>query len=743
MSRRDATPTARLPSEASEAPPKWPVRAGLALTTLVYLVYSSFGIAAPFWWGHHGYHGATYMLRARMSLRFHMLAPATFTGFDFPTRDAFYFHHPVGYHHILTLLIPIFGEHEWLARGVAVAGGLTTIWALYALVRRMWSREAGLVAALVYVMLPVVTSFSVLSDPMLLEMSCVLWGLDAYFSLLQKPSWRALWSAAAAYAIGGLLMWEVFFIGPFVAAHALAYSITPRGRSLTLGRWNALLLHIWFIGLACAASMAFHIWFTWHTGMWQDFTESYRIRHSPPSAVYVIDRHTQWIDLLYGRPPVIMAALWFTLWLARVATGRARLRDLAPLTILYVNTLYIYMFAEGSSVHLYRVFFYSSFFALAITDLVADAYSAAQRLWRRPAWSGPLAAVAVLSGYLCAELPHTYRNWIDSRVLMGTHGESRYDPEQHKLLFAKEITRLTKPDERVIIHYGELGARKEMWYYLDRSFDNINGLAELDRYRANFGKSVLLLDEQALNGWERSKFEELMQHHPVTFFDRFTMVDLRSDKPGITSYEFGIGNMSRGYKWWVSHKYPPLNLERMGYLRGICTALEHNVPIASDEAAAHWPAEPQLLPCYRNYLFIRGETAEVARADARLLQNLQRRSDPLGSARVVAFGREGGKLKIAIVAAGPLDGELRYVIRHDGQIKQVVSRTSLPPPSEWRAGFLYFDEVTIGSGDLSVQWMASSSEAAASTIPPGRFRVLSPSTLSAPTVKAQVDLGPI
>ena len=90
----------------------------------MYLVYSSFGLLAPFWWGHHGYHGATYMLRARMSLRLHMLSPATWGGFETPPPAALYFHHPIGYHHILTLLIPIFGDHEWLARGVAVAGGL-------------------------------------------------------------------------------------------------------------------------------------------------------------------------------------------------------------------------------------------------------------------------------------------------------------------------------------------------------------------------------------------------------------------------------------------------------------------------------------------------------------------------------------------------------------------------------------------------------------------------------------------
>ena len=105
----------------------WPVRVGLAVCVAIYTAYSLFGIAAPFWWGHHGYHGATYMLRARMSLRLHMLSPATWGGFETPPPAALYFHHPIGYHHLLTLLIPIFGDHEWLARDVAVAGGLMTL----------------------------------------------------------------------------------------------------------------------------------------------------------------------------------------------------------------------------------------------------------------------------------------------------------------------------------------------------------------------------------------------------------------------------------------------------------------------------------------------------------------------------------------------------------------------------------------------------------------------------------------
>ena len=74
-----------------ELPPRGPATAGLAVCVFVYCLYSSFGIAAPFWWGHHGYHGATYMLRARMSLRLHMLSPATWGGWQTTLRtDGFH-----------------------------------------------------------------------------------------------------------------------------------------------------------------------------------------------------------------------------------------------------------------------------------------------------------------------------------------------------------------------------------------------------------------------------------------------------------------------------------------------------------------------------------------------------------------------------------------------------------------------------------------------------------------------------
>src|SRR5262249_61128638 len=114
---------------------------------------------------------------------------------------------------------------------------------------------------------------------------------------------------------------------------------------------------------------------------------------------------------------------------------------------------------------------------------------------------------------------------------MGTFGEARYSPEQQKLRFAAEVHARTEKDERVIIHYPHLGARKEFWYYIDRNYDEIQSLGQLDAHKATLSRSVLIFDERALNVADRAIFERLLLQHPVTFFENFVLLDLRSTTP--------------------------------------------------------------------------------------------------------------------------------------------------------------------------------------------------------------------
>src|SRR6185369_9054972 len=126
-------------------------------------------------------------------------------------------------------------------------------------------------------------------------------------------------------------------------------------------------------------------------------------------------------------------------------------------TFLYVNTLYIILFAEGSAVHLYRVFFFSGFFALATTDLVVEAAAGARRLVGRR--SGVAAGVVVVAAYLLMEVPHAYANLLESRAMMGTHSQPGYNPEAEKLRFARAVHDRTPQDARLIVNYRQLSSR--------------------------------------------------------------------------------------------------------------------------------------------------------------------------------------------------------------------------------------------------------------------------------------------
>jgi 4-amino-4-deoxy-L-arabinose transferase-like glycosyltransferase len=686
----------------------WPVRIALGSALALLIVYSLFGIAAPLWWGHHGYNAAVYLMRARTSLRNHTIVPCTWTGFDPPRPDSLYLHHPIGYHQIFSLLIPIFGDHEWLARGVGLAGTLVVCSLLYATVRRFWSREAGAVCVWIYVLLPIVTSYSNFCDAMMPTFACIVWGVSAYLRLLENhdptKTRRLLLEAFFAYAICGVLMWEMYFIAPFISLHALAvrrrYRDLPRFHGL-----DPLIAHILTIGTACVLMMSFHLWFTHHSGAWGDFIDSYRVRKAPPSGSYVIDRHLQWLDVLYGPPPILLSLAWLVTFFVRVILGRVRRRDLLPLTFLYVNSLYIWLFAEGSAVHLYRVFMFSGFFAFAMTDLLVEIVHGASRLVSRPA--AVATAAAVLAAYFALEVPHAWANLFESRVMMGTHAQPGYNPEREKMRFAQEVHRLVPQNGRLIIHYPELTARKELWYYLDRSFDEINHLSELPRVKRR-NESVLLLDEPLLTAGERTIFRDLIRQHPVTYFDHFVMVDLRSSQPGETSWAFVDQPMSPAYKFWVSHKYAPLGLTRRAYLPGVCEALFVGAPIAKDEALPPAPRALALQPCWHNLLVARGLGATDA--ERSVVGALPPLGKSLGAIDVVAAGREGGNVRIVYRANQPLEGELRYAITTPSALKlppgskvappqptpRMLPRgATVPSPKDWRAGYLYQDVVAV------------------------------------------------
>lgn len=538
----------------------------LALIIGVYLAYSSFGIAGPFLWGHHGYHGATYAQRARMTLRYHIVTPATWNGSSLPPEpQSFYLHHPIGYHHILVPFMALLGESEWVVRGVAVLGGLPLILALFALVRRFWSDYAALLCCAVYVTLPVLCSFSVLSDPMLLKMACSLVAVHAFLHYLQAPSRRGLAIGCAALTVGGLLMWEVYFQAFFHGLYILYFLCTRRGRELKLPLSATRQINAgvaWFVAtfLCTSAAMAFHFLFTWKIGVLGDVLSSFKER-STAGWPWVIAQHKMWLTLLYGTPILVLGAAWLLVFVVRLLTGRARLRDQAVLLFFLINTLYIFLFRKGSSIHLYRVFFYSAFFALAITDLVVELRALLARLVGQTRASWVAAALALC--YFAITLPHALHNLVESREVMGTHGQPNYNSEYQKLLFARAAAEHT--DKYAFAVFYNLPYRLEFTYYFDRSYGispwgEIGTLAQLGPIQKRHPDLALLTQRPMPAAEDRLLTAVLQKHDAYAYDGNFLLVrlDTETDHPQLHSYHFVKQQPSWVWWWFYSHKYPPM-----------------------------------------------------------------------------------------------------------------------------------------------------------------------------------------
>ena len=656
----------------TRGPRRWPVRVGLAAVLSVYLVYSSFGFAHPVLWGHFGHHTGEYLQRAKTSLRFAMVAPATSAGFEFPTKQFYYFHHPIGYHHFYTLAIALFGDHAWLGAVVPALTGLLTLWALFALVRRRWSREVALLAVAVYVGLPILCSFSILTDAMLPTMACSLLLAHAYLEYLDAPSRKWLVIGCVAIVLGGLLMWELYLQSFLYGAFLVVRMLRERKRAARTMSVRDGLTWLFTTGAVAAATMTFHFVFLYLRGMWDDFFHSYAERRGA-NFHFALDRHALWMDLLYGWPLMVLGVVWLGLFVARAVSGHVRRRDGAVLTFFIINLIYVFAFSEASAIHLYRVFFFSSFFAMALPDLCVELYNGLRWLSTHgrplPRWLPGLAVAIAITGYFAIETPHAIHNLVESREMMGTHGFGPgYNADYPKQLFAMEVAKRTGPEDFVFVH-DNLSRRIEFYYYVDRSNMNIATVAQVQAQLAKHPKSIILMDGYPPPN-ERKLVYDLLKHHPGYLFDHYLMIDLRSNEPDFHEYVFEAERPSWKWRWFVSHKYPPMHLKEVTTQYAPCVYADIGTPPRKPIPEGAMPplGKSDLVQCWHNFEVVRGRPAAAEDTRKKLATSLVARDVPLGS-----IGRVLGMRNIARAS-----GELWLLVDHPPPANLVWRWTLLP-----------------------------------------------------------------
>ncbi len=549
----------------------------LAVLTGLFILVYSLGIGEMWLFGHHGWTGSRRGIAAINYDRHGFIAtrfgPVENYGPAEPEQFDYYWHHPVLINVLVGVSFKLFGPQEWAARLVPIALSFISLLLLFALTRRLWGVKAAFVVGVVFLFLPLSGIYGkfVNHEPLVLAPALGLAWLRLSYECRRRL--RTLITAGALTLVGCFGDWPFFFLLAAYGVVELAVQIgRPRERR-ALG---------FFVVVAVVATLGLlavllHLDALRGGG---SFTKLISDRTTGSSGDFsgwsVIWQRREWyLELL--TPLAIGAGVVWTLSLVprwrrsrsgdTPEAGPGALDAVAGVFLLGGGA-WTLVFAQGAYVHEYWVFFLIPFLSissawcmLALSRLVARLLGG---------FAGGVALALLLA---------LFAAWGGSTILARQSMPSDVGREQPEFrfrfpIFASFVAERTAPDERLLIQ-DNLHWRFQTGFYLDRNYRRIS-LDERFRFlRPDSGERFLLIDRRHLPGSERSRIlRYLSERYPITFFDRFCLIDLAPDPrsksvsseedrptPSIKAYRLVFEEPSWAWRWFVSRVYPPYRVE--------------------------------------------------------------------------------------------------------------------------------------------------------------------------------------
>ena len=189
------------------------------LIVVLYWGLTLWGIAAPFQWGHHGYHAGFHGSNARTLLRYGDPTPAHYSGHASPPESTYYLHHPILMHPYLSLGFAVFGEHEWVVRGVPALFTFFALLALFWVTGRLWHPWVGLLACTVFVFLPQNLIFAHLIDHETPGLFYSILGGGSFLLWMERGHRRYGVLALVSLALSGLSDWPPYLIAFYLGLY--------------------------------------------------------------------------------------------------------------------------------------------------------------------------------------------------------------------------------------------------------------------------------------------------------------------------------------------------------------------------------------------------------------------------------------------------------------------------------------------------------------------------------------------
>ncbi|MDH3202410.1 MAG: glycosyltransferase family 39 protein [Myxococcales bacterium] len=540
------------------------VYAAFAVLLAFQVFLGLWGVADQWTRGHNGWNGAAYHNGARNTLRWGELFPLQYETANVPPRkDQLYTHAPLALHLHNVASVRIFGDRELSIRLVAAFWSVAAFCMLFAVARRLWSDAHGLLAAGVYVALPINAIYTNMANHSAGFIFWALLTLYLYVRSRDMPSWRghSFVLFLAAFTMAATWDWPAYYIALCICLHwasTLWRKEREAGASLQLGVFCGWVLLL-FIGHLVLVE--------WLTGNLDELTGTFNARRALSWQRFRTHLLTV-PDLMFTAPILALSGGWLVAWGARLTRSQTEARDLVPIAFLIAGLAHYLTFRWSAIVHSYWAWPMLPFVSIAVaTSLLAIGHSIETRVNRalerhtsiraraRLARAASLAVaiflvpLAIRDAQIVPQGRHVGGSmWFFTPVRGAVH---TYDSGRAELRFAERVRAWTARDTGVQLH-PSLRSRR-----LEPRFD-----ITLDRatHRWSPTPRLKITNDQGVDGWvfiarveEVAETErvDLAARYPYRQFGQYFMVDLRGKGTDIEVWKVTPKAMSP--RWWLFH----------------------------------------------------------------------------------------------------------------------------------------------------------------------------------------------
>ena len=394
-----------------------------------------------------------------------------------------YAHHPPTVPLLVAALQAVAGENEWTARlpSALFSVGCTAL--IFVMIRRRFGWVPAFASGAIYALCPLTLAFGDMPD--YVNAQTVFFALatvECYLRFFETRRRAWLGGMAAAFVLGAISDWPIFYLVPLLCAHALL-----RG-----GR-RALIAIVLFGAASTAVFALVALWTGWTGGDGSIFSQlAHRTFDLRTDGARGHIGLVQWVDRVILQhqwdlhtPLVLGLVVIYGLATLRRLTTRQwatlRRHDVVLLMLGWA-VLHLLIGMQGNYQHEWWSVILTPGLAMAAGLVVAEIIAALPRPVLPPLPSATIAAIAVLAFAVpSARIAkrYTMREFNDRG---GWKGYSLRD-------LGTTIRQISADDEGVLTSdytdWTSMTAEPGLWWYADRQLRP--GITNIERFRANLG----------------------------------------------------------------------------------------------------------------------------------------------------------------------------------------------------------------------------------------------------------------